>query len=53
MLVIYRITRDRSQEGNFYEGYIARNVTSDATDDAIQANIIKVGYKSLGIPSVQ
>ena len=34
-------------EGNFYEGYIATGVTSKATDDAIQANIIKVGYKVL------
>jgi hypothetical protein len=34
-------------EGNFYEGYIATGVTSKATDDAIQANIIQVGYKTL------
>ena len=34
-------------EGNFYEGYIATGVTSAATDDAIQANIIQVGYKTL------
>ena len=33
--------------GNFYEGFIATGVTSSATDDAIQANIIAVGYKSL------
>jgi len=38
-------------EGNFYEGYIATGVTSAATDDAIQANIIAVGYKTL--PAVQ
>ena len=31
-------------EGSFYEGYIAKGVTSAATDDAIQANIIAVGY---------
>jgi hypothetical protein len=31
-------------EGNFYEGFIATGVTSTATDDAIQTNIIKVGY---------
>ena len=34
-------------EGNFYEGYIATGVTSKATDDAIQDNIVKVGYKTL------
>ena len=34
-------------EGNFYEGYIATNVTSAETDDAIQANIVGVGYKTL------
>lgn len=33
--------------GNFYEGFIATGVTSSATDDAIQANIIAVGYKTL------
>ena len=33
--------------GSFYEGYIASGVTSAATDDAIQANIIAVGYKTL------
>ena len=34
-------------EGNFYEGYIASGVTSKVTDDAIQANIVQVGYKTL------
>merc|ERR1712151_889156 len=29
-------------EGNFYEGFIATGVTSTATDDAIQTNIISV-----------
>lgn len=33
--------------GNFYEGYIATGVTSDATDDLIQSNIVSVGYKFL------
>ena len=32
--------------GNFYEGYIASGVSSAATDDAIQKNIIAVGYKT-------
>ena len=33
--------------GNFYEGMIATGVTSAATDDKIQANIVAVGYKTL------
>mmetsp|Transcript_22145 Transcript_22145/g.66549 ORF Transcript_22145/g.66549 Transcript_22145/m.66549 type:complete len:363 (+) Transcript_22145:67-1155(+) len=33
--------------GTFYEGFIASGVTSAATDDAIQANIVTVGYKTL------
>ena len=36
-----------SAEGNFYEGYIATGVTTKATDDAIQANIVAVGYNTL------
>merc|ERR1711920_1133253 len=31
-------------EGNFYEGFMATGFASDATDDAVQANIIAVGY---------
>jgi hypothetical protein len=31
--------------GNFYEGFMATGVTSAATDVAIQANIVAVGYK--------
>ncbi len=34
-------------EGNFYEGYIASGVTTKATDDAVQANIVAVGYKTI------
>lgn len=33
--------------GNFYEGFMASGATSAATDDAIQANIVNVGYKRL------
>lgn len=33
-------------EGSFYEGIMATGVTSAATDDAIQANIIAVGYRT-------
>lgn len=35
-----------SAEGNFYEGIMVTGVTSDATDDAVQKNIIAVGYKT-------
>jgi hypothetical protein len=34
-------------EGTFYEGYMATGVSSAATDDAIQKNIIAVGYRTL------
>ena len=30
--------------GNFYEGFMASGYASDATDTAIQGNIIAVGY---------
>merc|ERR1712070_723965 len=30
--------------GNFYEGYMTIGATSDATDEAVQANIAAVGY---------
>jgi hypothetical protein len=33
--------------GKFYEGYIVTGVTTDDTDDAVQANIVSVGYKNL------
>ena len=33
--------------GKFYEAYIVTGVTTDETDDAVQANIISVGYKNL------
>ena len=32
--------------GKFYEGYMVTGVTTDATDAAVQANIVAVGYKS-------
>jgi hypothetical protein len=37
--------QSNSDRGNFYEGYMVTGVTSDATDDAVQANIVAVGYK--------
>ena len=33
--------------GNFYEGFMASGYASDATDAAIQANIIAVGYQTM------
>lgn len=30
---------------NFYEGFMTTGATIDATDDAVQANIVAVGYK--------
>jgi non-reducing end alpha-L-arabinofuranosidase len=33
--------------GKFYEGYMVTGVTTDATDDLIQANIVAVGYKNI------
>ena len=33
--------------GKFMEGYMVTGVTTDATDDAIQANIVSVGYVNI------
>ena len=33
--------------GNFYEGIMVSGVTSDATDDKVQANIVAVKYRNL------
>ena len=33
--------------GNFYEGIMVSGVTTDATDDLVQRNIVAVGYKNL------
>jgi hypothetical protein len=33
-------------EGNFYEGFMATGYASAATDAAVQANIVAVGYKN-------
>ena len=33
--------------GNFYEGIMVTGVTTDATDDLVQQNIVAVGYKNL------
>ena len=34
-----------SGEGSFYEGFMASGATSAAIDDAIQQNIVGVGYR--------
>ena len=31
--------------GMFFEGIMVTGVTTDATDDLVQANIVAVGYK--------
>ena len=36
-----------SAMGKFYEGIMVTGATSDATDEAVQANIVAVGYASL------
>merc|ERR1712232_344216 len=36
-----------SAQGNFYEGFMATGYASDATDNAVQANIKAVGYKTI------
>merc|ERR1712048_833664 len=33
-------------QGNFYEGFMAMGYASDKTDEAVQANIVAVGYKN-------
>ena len=39
--------QSNGDRGNFYEGYMVTGATTDATDDAVQANIVAVGYKAL------
>merc|ERR1712039_951744 len=34
-------------KGKFYEGIMVTGVTTDATDEAVQANIVSVGYKTM------
>jgi hypothetical protein len=36
-----------SAVGTFYEGVMTKGYTSDAADDAVQANIVAAGYKAL------
>merc|ERR1712096_110449 len=38
--------------GKFYEGIMVTGVTTDATDEAVQANIVAVGYKAVPTPDV-
>jgi hypothetical protein len=43
--------QSNGDRGNFYEGYMVTGITTDATDDAVQANIVAVGYKNLPTPA--
>ena len=36
--------------GNFYEGIITTGATMDVTDDAVQQNIVAVGYDTIDEP---
>lgn len=40
-----------SARGNFYEGFMATGLASKATDEAIQANIVGVGYSGWNAPA--
>ena len=33
--------------GKFYEGYMVTGETTDATDEAVQANIVSAGYRNI------
>ena len=39
--------QSNGDRGNFYEGFMVTGATTDETDDAVQANIVAVGYKAL------
>merc|ERR1711920_907140 len=39
-----------SAMGKFYEGFMVTGSTTDATDDAVKANIVSVGYKNIPEP---
>merc|ERR1719171_2564959 len=39
--------QSNSARGNFYEGFMATGYASEATDKAVQANIVAVGYKTI------
>merc|ERR1711907_584747 len=36
-----------SAVGTFYEGVMTKGYTTDAADDAVQANIVAAGYKAI------
>ena len=40
-----------SAMGKFYEGIMVTGTTTDATDDAVQANIVAVGYANVPTPA--
>ena len=39
--------QSNGDRGNFYEGFMVTGATTDETDDAVQANIVAVGYEAL------
>ena len=53
MLIICRRGGDNSNsaQGNFYEGFMATGIASEATDAAIQANIVAVQYSGWNSPA--
>ena len=48
--IILGIGGDNSDSaiGTFFEGVITRGYTTDAADDAVQANIVAAGYSEVG-----
>ena len=48
--IILGIGGDNSDSaiGTFFEGVITRGYTTDAADDAVQANIVAAGYSEAG-----
>ena len=43
-------TNTNTDEGTFYEGAIVKGYPSDATDAAVQANIVAAGYATISTP---
>ena len=43
--------QSNSAMGCFYEGVMVSGTTSDSTDDAVQANIVAVGYADWAPPA--
>ena len=43
-------TNTNADEGTFYEGAVVKGYPSDATDAAVQANIVAAGYATISTP---